>query len=138
MAEAVFQQMVNAAGLSPQITVDSAGTGNYHVGEQPHRGTRQVLAQNNIPYNGRSRQITTADMSNSNNYIIVMDQSNYTDVVRKFGNHPHLHLLLQFATNTNETQVPDAYYTGNFEYVYELVEDGCAGLLATIQQENGL
>jgi protein-tyrosine phosphatase len=138
MAEAVFQQMVNDAGLASQISVDSAGTGHWHVGEKPHQGTRRVLADHNIPYNGRARQITTSDVSNQDNYIIVMDQSNYNDVLRQFGQHPHLYLLLEFATNTTEQNVPDAYYTGNFDYVYELVTDGCTGLLATIRQENGL
>ena len=138
MADAVFQQMVKEAGLDAHISVDSAGTGSWHVGEKPHRGTRRVLADHNIPYNGRARQITATDMSNPNSYIIVMDQSNYNDVVHQFGQHSRLHLLLEFATNTTETNVPDAYYTGNFDYVYELVTDGCTGLLATIRQENGL
>lgn len=138
MAEAVLQQMVNEAGLADQISVDSAGTGDWHVGETAHRGTRQVLAEHNIPYNGRARQITAVDMRSPNNYIITMDQSNYSDVVQQFGQHPRLYLLLKFAKDTTERNVPDAYYTGNFDYVYELVTDGCAGLLATIRQENGL
>lgn len=138
MADAVFQQMVNEAGLSSQIAVDSAGTGSWHIGEKPHRETQRVLAKHNIPYNGRARKITATDLKDPTSYIIVMDQSNYGDVVRKFGNHPRLHRLMEFANNSNEINVPDAYYTGNFDYVYELVTDGCTGLLATIRQENGL
>lgn len=138
MADAVFQQMVKEAGLSAQISVDSAGTGSWHIGEKPHRGTQRVLAEHNIPYNGRARRITTNDIGNPTNYIIVMDQSNYNDVVREFGQHPRLHRLMEFATDSNEINVPDAYYTGNFDYVYELITDGCHGLLATIRQENGL
>ena len=138
MADAVFQQMVAQAGLTAQIGVDSAGTGSWHIGEQPHRGTRQVLAEHNIPYNGRARKITATDMADPTNYIIVMDQSNYDDVVQEFGQHPRLYRLMEFATNSHEMNVPDAYYTGNFDYVYELVTDGCTGLLATIRQENGL
>ena len=138
MAEAIFQQMVKDAGLADKISVDSVGTGGWHVGETAHRGTRQVLAKHNIPYNGRARQITAADMNNPNDYIIAMDQSNYSDVVRQYGQHPHIHLLLDFAQNTSERNVPDPYYTGNFDFVYDLVADGCSGLLATIRQENGL
>lgn len=138
MAEAVFQQMVNEAGLADKISVDSAGTGGWHVGETAHRGTRRILAEHNVPYNGRARQITGADVRNPHNYIIVMDQSNYNDVVGQFGQHPRLHLLLEFAADTSEKNVPDPYYTGNFEYVYQLVTDGCTGLLATIRQEHGL
>jgi protein-tyrosine phosphatase len=34
--------------------------------------------------------------------------------------------------------VPDPYYTGNFDYVYQLVTDGCRGLLAAVRQEEGI
>jgi protein-tyrosine phosphatase len=45
---------------------------------------------------------------------------------------------LDFAKNTTEQDVPDPYYAGNFEYVYQLVEDGCRGLLATIREREGI
>lgn len=57
MAEAVFQRLVDEAGLGDRIGVDSAGTGGWHVGEKAHVGTRRVLAVHGIVYNGRSRQI---------------------------------------------------------------------------------
>jgi protein-tyrosine phosphatase len=60
------------------------------------------------------------------------------DVVRQYGQHPRLYRLLDFASHTQERDVPDPYYTGNFEYVYQLVQDGCQGLLATIRAENKL
>jgi len=49
-----------------------------------------------------------------------------------------MHRLLDFATQTQERNVPDPYYTNNFDDVYQLISDGCQGLLATICQENGL
>jgi protein-tyrosine phosphatase len=137
MAEAVFQQMVNEAGLADKIEIDSAGTGSWHVGETAHRGTRNILTKYGIPYNGRSRQVNAADMD-PDNYIIAMDDSNLHDLKRRFGSHPRLYRLLDFAPNTNERNVPDPYYTNNFEYVYQLVTDGCRGLLQTIRDENEL
>lgn len=137
MAEAVFQKLVVDAGLTEQIKVDSAGTGGWHVGEKAHRGTRQVLQKHDINYNGRARQVTAVDMSNPADYIVAMDSSNYRDLEDRYGHHPRLYRLLDFARNTSAKDVPDPYYSGNFEYVYQLVEDGCRGLLATIcQQEN--
>ncbi|MCP5099563.1 MAG: low molecular weight phosphotyrosine protein phosphatase [Chloroflexi bacterium] len=138
MADGIFRKMVDEAGLSDQILVDSAGTGAWHVGEKAHSGTRQILKQHNIPYNGRSRQVTPTDMANQDTYIIVMDQSNMDDLQRQYGTHPRLHKLLQFATNTNKQNVPDPYYVGGFDYAYELVADGCRGLLETIRQQEGL
>ena len=130
--------MVDEAGLSSQIQVDSVGTGSWHVGERPHYSTRQVLIKHGIAYNGRARQITQEDMTTSDTYVIAMDQGNVTDLQLRFGQHPHLYRLLDFAEKTNERNVPDPYYTGKFDEVYELVKDGCRGLLATIQEQEKL
>ena len=137
MAEGVFQQMVDQAGLGEKIIVDSAGTGSWHAGEKAHPGTRRVLAQHNVPYNGRARQTSPADFTDPNVWVIAMDQSNLDDL-RRYGNIPRLHRLLDFAAQKDVGNVPDPYYTGNFEYVYQLVTDGCQGLLAAIRQEEGI
>jgi hypothetical protein len=63
MAEAVFQHLVNEAGLVAQIVVDSAGTGDWHVGEPAHTGTRRVLTQRGIAYNGRARQVGAREVT---------------------------------------------------------------------------
>lgn len=138
MAEAVFQKLVDEAGLSDKILVDSSGTGDWHVGETAHVGTLGVLKKYGIPYNGRSRQIQQSDITDKNSYIVAMDQENINDLHRRFGSHVTFYRLLDFASHTQERNVPDPYYTGNFEYVYELVTDGCQGLLATIRQQTGL
>jgi len=138
MAEAVFQQMVDDAGLSKEILVDSAGTGSWHIGEPAHSGTRQVLKEHGITYNGRARQVQPEDMQNESTYIVTMDDSNMSDLQRHYGTRPHLVRLLDFATQTTEKNVPDPYYSGNFAYVYQLVTDGCRGLLAAIRHEEGL
>lgn len=132
-----MQKLVNDAGLTAQITVDSAGTGSWHVGERAHRGTRGVLAQHGIQYAGRARQVADADM-NPAHYIVAMDASNMSDLRRRFGDHPRLYRLLDFATDKGDGDVPDPYYTGNFAYVYQLVAEGCRGLLQHIRQQEGL
>ena len=138
MAEAVFQQLVNEAGLSDTISVDSAGTGSWHVGESAHSGTRRVLSQHDIPYHGRARQVSGADIKRPHSYIVTMDEENSEELMVRYGRLPNLSRLLDYATETREKNVPDPYYTGNFEYVYQLVTDGCQGLLATIRAEHGL
>ena len=138
MADGVFQEMVNKAGLSAQIQVDSAGTGDWHIGDRAHSGTRAILAKHNIAYNGRSRQVTDADMADPNTYIIGMDSSNVRDLNGRFSPHPRLYKLLDFATETAVSDVPDPYYHNNFDTVYELVQDGCRGLLAMICEQEKL
>jgi protein-tyrosine phosphatase len=46
-----------------------------------------------------------------------------------------LHLLLDFAPNQPQREVPDPYYSGNFEQTYQLVDEACRGLLAHIREE---
>lgn len=135
MAEAVFQQLVNEAGLADQIRVDSAGTGNWHAGEKAHVGTRRELARHGISYEGRARQVTAADLADPDAYIVAMDDENVAELQRRFGPHPRLVRLLDFAGSTPLRQVPDPYYTGDFDVIYNLVEDGCQGLLAKIRAE---
>lgn len=136
MAEAVFRRLVEEAGLASRFEIDSAGTGSWHVGEPAHSGTRRILARHQIAYHGRARQVTPADMAATDTYIISMDESNVRDLERRYGRHPRLFRLLAFAPETGERNVPDPYYTDNFETVYRLVLDGCRGLLRHICQEN--
>lgn len=137
MAEAVFQKLVDDSHLSHEITVDSAGTGSWHVGEPSHRGTRRVLKKHGIRYDGRARQIQPTDLEAANTYLIAMDRNNLNDLRRRYGPHARMYRLLDFASKADVSDVPDPYYNGNFEYVYQLVLDGCRGLLATIRAEEG-
>jgi protein-tyrosine phosphatase len=138
MAEAIFRRMVEEVGLHNEIAVDSTGTSGYHIGETAHPGTRRILARHGIKYDGRARQIQPRDVADPRTYLIAMDQANVDDLQRRFGPHLRVYRLLDFATATPVRDVPDPYYSDNFEYVYRLVEDGCRGLLATIRSNEGL
>lgn len=139
MAEAVFQALVDEAGLSEQIAVDSAGTSGWHVGERAHRGTRQVLAQHDVEYDGRARQIRQKDFEQFD-YILAMDNSNLSDLrsMAPSSARATIKRFMDFAPNPSTREVPDPYYTGRFEEVYQLVRQGAEGLLAHIRQEKGL
>jgi protein-tyrosine phosphatase len=70
-----------------------------------------------------------------------MDRYNVSDLramIFKSALDGRLHLLLSFAEGQPLPDVPDPYYTGNFEEVYQLVEAGCQGLLAHIRRERGI
>jgi protein-tyrosine phosphatase len=140
MAEAIFTHLVEEAGLSDQFDIDSVGTISYHVGEPVHPGTRRVLAQHDIQSHSISRKINSTDLAEAD-YLIAMDHDNLYDLqamARRIPVNSHLHLLLEFASNAPTLDVPDPYYSNNFEYVYRLVKSGCQGLLAHIQQEEGI
>ncbi|HWI64289.1 MAG TPA: low molecular weight protein-tyrosine-phosphatase [Symbiobacteriaceae bacterium] len=137
MAEGVFRHLVREAGLADRITVDSAGTGAYHIGEPPHHGTRRVLKERGIDDTGLvARQVKHTDLEQFE-YIIAMDQANAADLerLRRSGGGNRVHLLTDFVPDAPVKDVPDPWYTGNFEAVYDLVDAGCRGLLARIQSE---
>ncbi|MBN2910150.1 low molecular weight phosphotyrosine protein phosphatase [Polycladomyces sp. WAk] len=138
MAEAVFRHMVKEEGLEDRIRVDSAGTGDWHTGEPPHHGTRRILKQYGISDEGiRARQVKKRDLEDFD-YIIAMDDSNLANLRRLADrHHQRLYRLTDFIPDTTYTEVPDPYYTGNFEEVYELVSAGCRGLLERIKEEQG-
>jgi len=138
MAEAVFANMVRAAGLEDRIETDSAGTGNWHVGQPAHHGTRDILRRNNIEYSGRGRQITKHDLDEFD-YVITMDDSNLENVhLLHTSPRSHVAPLLDYAQHTGVREVPDPYYHGGFEGVYDLIREGCSGLLAEIRREHGI
>lgn len=136
MAEAVFQDMVNKAGLEHDIKVDSAGTSGGHVGEAAHPGTQAILHFHNIPYNGRARQITFSDLSDFD-YVLVMDRENLS-FLRQFtrGTSAQVRLFLDYAKQAGTVkrdEVPDPYYDGNFERTYDLVVKGSQAFLNYIR-----
>ncbi|GAB4573277.1 MAG: low molecular weight protein-tyrosine-phosphatase [Anaerolineae bacterium] len=140
MAEAVFQHLVDEAGLSDQIVVDSAGTGSWHVGEPAHRGTRQILAEHGINYRGRARQVSRADLTHFN-YILAMDYDNFSTLkamAERAGSQAEIRLFMDFAPEAGTREVPDPYYDGRFAEVYDLVRQAAEGLLAHIREEHGL
>lgn len=141
MAEAVFQHQVNQAGLSDKIMVDSAGTGGWHAGEPAHRGTLKILKQNGIPYDGRARQLTRADLSQFD-YIVAMDRENLSGI-RRLGeaSGAEVSLFLKWAKEAGMVtidEVPDPYYDNTFDRVYDLVVKGCDALLAHIRKQHGI
>lgn len=136
MAEAIFRHLVEEVGLADQIDVESAGTGNWHAGERPHPGTVAILGQNQISVGSkRARQLSRADLS-AFDYIIAMDAENAADIQALFGRK--VPRLLEFAPKGFPLDVPDPYYTHKFDIVYQLVLEGCKGLLETIRQKEGI
>jgi protein-tyrosine phosphatase len=141
MAEAVFHHMVQTAGLVDEFYIDSAGISGWHQGERAHNGTLDVLRRNGILYNGRSRQVNVSDVDGFD-YLLVMDRSNFVDMNRMLGRvESKVKMFLSYAKQeglVEVTEVPDPYYTGGFDEIYDLVWRGCAALLGQIRDEYGL
>jgi len=151
MAEAVLRYQVKEAGLEHVIHVDSAGTGDWHIGHPPHEGTRKLLDSKSISWNGMTaRQVKPDDFAEFD-YIIAMDNSNLSNLQAiseqntessigapdhaEGSAKPKLFRLLDLLPERKLENVPDPYYTGNFDEVYEMVEAGCRVLLGQIQSD---
>ncbi|WP_091068109.1 low molecular weight protein-tyrosine-phosphatase [Paenibacillus sp. NFR01] len=137
MAEAVLRHKVAQRRLPVDISVDSAGTGSWHTGHPPHEGTRRMLDRYGISYaNMKARTVNSEDFRTFD-YIICMDPSNGVHV-RKVpgGEQAKLLYFMDFLPEHELREVPDPYYTGNFEQVYELIDAGCEQLLEHIVAEH--
>ncbi|MDO6657123.1 low molecular weight protein-tyrosine-phosphatase [Anaerobacillus sp. 1_MG-2023] len=140
MAEAVLRSKVAQAGLSDQIEIDSAGIGDWHVGEPPHEGTREILLKQQISVDGmKARQVKEADLSQFH-YVIAMDASNLGELHEMAGmnSSSSISRLMDYVSESEIEDVPDPYFEGNFEEVYQMVEEGCSKLLEHIRDEEGI
>jgi len=134
MAEAVFKKMIVEEELDSKVKVDSAGLGNWHAGEKPHKGTQKILDTYKVPHDWiRSRQITSKDFKEFD-FIVAMDEDNVSGL-SKFGavDKKQVFRLLDLVEKSKVKNVPDPYYTDGFEEVYDLVFEGCRILLDVVK-----
>jgi len=140
LTDGVFTDLVTKANLHDKFEIDSAGTISYHAGELPHHGTLKVLAKHGISYSGHSRHIQRDDL-NHYDYLIMMDSTNFGDVrsIDRQKQYRHkLFKLLDFSSDRKGEDVPDPYYTGKFDQLYDMVLDACQGLLAHIREKHDM
>ena len=137
MAEAIFRNLVMRQGLSDRFDIDSAGTGEWHVGESAHPGTLKILTENGIKHTGKARLIQVADLD-SFDYILTMDDHNLRDVKEIGTGRAKISPLLAYAPEIGTNQVPDPYYNGRYQRVYDLCTVACDNLLQSIRSEHNL
>ena len=148
-AEGIMRAMVEERLLLDDIYVDSAGIGSWHVGEMPDRRMRKHALRRGYDLSPlRARQFQPDDFRKFD-YIIVMDEKNYHDVMSRCpapqetiktspdggrvdgGSAQVLRVKDYFVRYKGHQNVPDPYYGGSdgFELALDLIEDGCRGLL---------
>lgn len=137
MAEAVCLHKARLLGIEDEVAIDSAGTGHWHVGEPPHRGTREILRRNGIRHDHRARLIERADLENQD-LLLAMDRANAEDILAFGKPRGDLRLLMDFAPDLGYAEVPDPYYDGRFDLVYELVDTATDRLLNMVKRKRGM
>ena len=134
MAEAVFAHEVSQAGLDSAIVADSAGTGSWHIGDPPHAGTRKTLKLKGIDYSHIGRQISRDDLTVFD-YIVAMDQQNMRDIKGLGNTDAKVMALLSLSKRPGPIDVPDPWYTGDFDETFQLIDDATDGLLDLIRRD---
>jgi len=144
LAEGVFREVVARAGLADRFEIDSAGTSDYHTGEQPDPRTVATAARRGLVLRHKARQVTAADLARFD-YVVAMDAANLGKLeriargLRGNGHVAELHLLREFDPEAgDDREVPDPWFGGasGFEEVQEMVERGAEGLLRYILERS--
>ncbi|KFC59428.1 protein tyrosine phosphatase [Flavobacterium gilvum] len=110
--------------------VDSAGTGSWHIGHTPDRRSIETAKKNGLDITTqRGRQFSINDFD-SFDYIYVMDNNNYRDVIHLAQNDSQkekVQLILDAVFPNENVDVPDPYYgTANgFDMVYQMLDEAC-------------
>jgi protein-tyrosine phosphatase len=136
LAQGVFENVLRREGLEGEISVDSAGTGSWHVGSAPDDRALNAASLRGLDISSqRARRITPEDCQNFD-YMLTMDEENYRMVSSLCQGSAVVRPFLDFATNSPEREVPDPYYGGadGFERVLDLVEEASEGLLEDIRE----
>lgn len=127
-----MRDLVAKRGLSPEIKVDSAGTSSYHLGEPPHRGTKTKLLQYSISTAGMfARQLKHKDFEEFD-YIVCMDSSNVENAREILGEENSDKIFRFLDLTSHNMDMPDPWYTGDFQETYDLCLEGCEALLNKI------
>lgn len=125
LAHGIFEHVVNEKKLG--WTVDSAGTGDWHIGNPPDHRSVAVARKNNIDISQQRAQHFTGDLFDQFDKIFVMDRQNYKDVIRLAKSQDQIDKVSLFL---DDDVVPDPYYDDAlFEPVYRLVYDRCVELV---------
>ena len=135
LAEGILKHKAKQKNLS--ITVDSAGTGDWHIGSPPDSRSIEIAEKHHIDISEqKARQFSSYDFKRFDT-ILVMDTSNLTNVLRLSSNQNEsdkVKLILNYTHPQMQASVPDPYFGGNdgFEEVFQLLNKACDKIIEEI------
>ena len=135
-AEAVMAHLVEEAGLGSEIEIESAGTGDWHVGNDPDERAAAAATARGFAMRSVAQQVRPEDFDRFD-MLVAMDRDNVRNLKRLAPSVEaagKVRLLREFdptSAGAPDLDVPDPYYGGvdGFDHVLDLVEASCAGLL---------
>lgn len=129
------------AGAGVEAVLDSAGTGDWHVGNPADPRSREVARKHGLELTGRARQLTARDFYEQD-IILAMDRQNLADA-RKLapsGATAQLRLMRDYDPEAPGADVPDPYYGGpeGFETMYQMLERSARTFAGQVAARGGL
>jgi protein-tyrosine phosphatase len=139
LAEAIFKHKVRRDGLESIIEADSCGTSNYHIGDSPDPRTIANATRNGVQIDHCGRQLCVDDFGKFD-YILAMDQSNYTNILRVASSKDvknKVMMMREFDPQGNG-DVPDPYYGGEkgFQEVFDILDRTMENFLQHVVQSH--
>lgn len=137
-AEGIMKDLVKKEGLDNMFEIDSAGIGNWHVGQLPDSHMRKCGAEHGYKFDSHARQFQKSDFKQFDT-IVVMDNENYRAITSMASSQTDKDKVVRMAdfltTHREYTTIPDPYYGdyADFELVITLLEDACRELLKEIK-----
>jgi protein-tyrosine phosphatase len=138
MAEVVFRDLIARRGLEHTVSVMSAGTGDWHVGEQADVRTLTALADRGFDASDHRAKQFDRMWFDRFDLIVAFDRS-HERILRAWAaddaDRAKIHLLLSFDPAATAIDVPDPYYSDAalFERVLSMIERASAGLFSQIE-----
>ena len=142
-AEAVMRHLVKKEGLEKKVLLDSAGLGDWHLGEARDSRSQAVGKKRGVPLEGVARQFQPDDFARFD-YVLAMDRQNRDGLLRLAPDdqaRAKVRLLRSFdPAAPPDAEVPDPYYGGpqGFDHVFDVCEAACAGLLEHLRRTHRL
>ena len=139
MAEGVFRRVAEEEGLMDRFEIDSAGLGDWHIGQPPDHRAQRAARSRGIDISGQSaRQVEDEDFERFD-LLLVMDRANYAELKARApaSARAKIHAFLEFAPHVGTKDVPDPFFGGTegFDYALDLIEAAARGVLASLIAE---
>ena len=133
-AEGSFRSIVSKQNLSNRFEIDSAGTHAYHIGNPPDSRSRETATKYGIDLsNLRARKVHESDFYYYD-HIIAMDKDNI-EILKSIcptDSLSQIKLLLDYLPGVGFQSVPDPYFEGKFDEVFEMVYEACTSFLESL------
>lgn len=128
MAEMIFNQLIRENYRYDVARSDSRGLSAFEYGHSIYPQAEQVLVKHNVRVDAHTADVVKKDDYENYDIIICMDKANLDELTNFFGGDPNKKIFLLMTFADKDEEIEDPWYTGNFDKVYGLIEEGCTAL----------